>query len=83
MRVLSFLMGEKRTATNAEYPLIMNDAAGFRIFHAAYVTAPGTDIIVDLSTCFRLPAPYHHPFVLDPTTGERVKDVEADAVNGS
>jgi hypothetical protein len=55
----------------AEYPLIMNDDAGFHVFHAACAAALATDIIVDLYTFFHPPAPFHHLFVLDPTTGER------------
>src|SRR5207302_10645251 len=51
----------------SEYPLIMNDDAGFHVFHAACAAALATDIIVDLYTFFRPPAPYHHLFVLDPT----------------
>ena len=34
------------------YPLIMNDDAGFHVFHAACAAALATDIIVDLSTFF-------------------------------
>jgi hypothetical protein len=52
----------------SEYPLIMNDDAGFHVFHAACAAALATDIIVDLYTFFRPPAPYHHLFVLDPTS---------------
>jgi len=66
----------------AEYPLIMNDDAGFCVFHAACAAALATDIIVDLYTFFRPPAPYPHLFVLDPT-GERAKGVGAHAVNRS
>lgn len=66
----------------AEYPLIMNDDAGFHVFHAACAAALATDIIVDLYTFFRPPAPYRRLFVLDPT-GERAKGEEADAVNKS
>ncbi len=52
----------------SEYPLIMNDDAGFHVFHAACAAALATDIIVDLSTFFHPPAPYRRFFVL--TTGE-------------
>ena len=65
-----------------EYPLIMNDDAGFAVFHAACAAALATDIIVDLYTFFRPPAPYHHLFVLDPT-GELSHGEGAHAVNGS
>jgi hypothetical protein len=43
----------------------MNDDAGFAVFYAACAAALATDIIVDLYTFFRPPAPYHHLFVLD------------------
>ena len=49
-----------------EYPLIMNDDAGLAVFHAACAAALATEIIVDLYTFFRPPAPYHQLFVLDP-----------------
>jgi hypothetical protein len=55
----------------SEYPLIMNDDAGLAVFHAACAAALATDIVVDLSTFFRPPAPYHRLFVLDPI-GERL-----------
>ena len=51
----------------SEYPLIMNDDAGLAVFHAACAAALATEIIVDLYTFFRPPAPYHQLFVLDPT----------------
>jgi hypothetical protein len=49
-----------------EYPLIMNDDAGLAVFHAACAAALATEIIVDLYSFFRPPAPYHRIFVLDP-----------------
>ena len=49
----------------SEYPLIMNDDLGFCVFHAACAAALATEIIVDLYSFFRPPAPYHHLFVLD------------------
>ena len=55
----------------SEYPLIMNDDAGFAVFHAACAAALATEIIVDLSTFFRPPAPYHRLFVLDTTQAAR------------
>ena len=50
----------------SEYPLIMNDDAGLAVFHAACAAALATEIIVDLYTFFRPPAPYQHLFVLNP-----------------
>ncbi len=49
----------------SEYPLIMNDDAGLAVFHAACAAALATEIIVDLYSFFRPPAPYHRVFVLD------------------
>jgi hypothetical protein len=49
-----------------EYPLIMNDDAGFHVFHAACAAALAIDIQVDLYTFFRPPEPYQQLFVLDP-----------------
>jgi hypothetical protein len=50
----------------SEYPLIMNDDAGLAVFHAACAAALATEIIVDVYTFFRPPAPYQHLFVLNP-----------------
>ncbi len=47
-----------------EYPLIMNDDAGFHVFHAACAAALALDIQVDLCTFFNPPAPYPPLFVL-------------------
>ena len=66
----------------SEYPLIMNDDAGLAVFHAACAAALATEIIVDLYTFFRPPAPYHHLFVLNPI-GELSHGEGAYAVNGS
>ena len=66
----------------SEYPLIMNDDAGFAVFHAACAAALAADIIVDLYTFFHPPAPYHHLFVLDPI-GEHAPGEGAHAINGS
>ena len=49
-----------------EYPLIMSDDAGLAVFHAACAAALATEIVVDLYTFFRPPAPYQHLFVLNP-----------------
>jgi hypothetical protein len=54
-----------------EYPLIMNDDAGFAVFHAACAAALAIDIQVDLCTFFRPPAPYHQFFVLTTQETER------------
>ena len=53
----------------SEYPLIMNDDAGSAVFHAACAAALATEIVVDLYTFFRPPAPYHGGRVVtDPKT---------------
>ncbi|BCL84726.1 hypothetical protein ccbrp13_71910 [Ktedonobacteria bacterium brp13] len=65
----------------AEYPLIMNDDAGFAVFHAACAAALATDIMVDLYTFFRPPAPYSHLFTLTAVTSNG--EGENHVVNGS
>jgi hypothetical protein len=52
----------------SEYPLIMNDDAGFAVFHAACAVALATEIIVDLYTFFRPPAPFQQLFTLTNTS---------------
>jgi hypothetical protein len=68
----------------AAYPLILSDDAGLFVYHAACAAALATEILVDLYTFFRPPAPYHHLFVLDPRQQTVVYE-KADiyAVNGS
>ena len=51
----------------AAYPLILSDDAGLAVYHAAGAAALATEIVVDLYTFFRPPAPYHQLFVLDAT----------------
>src|SRR5438067_8482662 len=48
----------------AAYPLILSDDAGLAVYHAACSAALATEILVDLYTFFRPPAPYHQLFVL-------------------
>jgi hypothetical protein len=68
----------------ASYPLILSDDAGFFVYHAACAAALATEILVDLYTFFRPPAPYQQLFVLHPQH-EAVANVQAEiyAVNGS
>jgi hypothetical protein len=47
----------------AAYPLILSDDAGLFVYHAACAAALATEILVDLYTFFRPPAPYHQLFV--------------------
>lgn len=59
----------------------MNDDVGLAVFLAACAAALATEIIVDLYTFFRPPAPHHQLFVLDPI-GELSHVEGAYAVNG-
>ena len=68
----------------AAYPLILSDDAGLFVYHAACAAALATEILVDLYTFFRPPAPYHHLFVLDPTQSATSHEkARTYAVNGS
>ena len=49
----------------AAYPLIVSDEARLEVYHAACAAELATEILVDLYTFFRPPAPYQHLFVLD------------------
>jgi hypothetical protein len=48
----------------AEYPLIMSDDAGQTVYHVACALELATDLLVDLYTFFRPPAPYARLFTL-------------------
>lgn len=48
----------------AEYPLIMSDDAEQTVYHAACAVQLATEIMVDLFTFFRPPAPYDRLFSL-------------------
>jgi hypothetical protein len=48
----------------ASYPLILSAEAGLAVYHAACAAQLATEILVDLYTIFRPPAPYHQLFVL-------------------
>jgi hypothetical protein len=68
----------------ASYPLILSDDAGLFVYHAACAAALATEILVDLYTFFRPPAPYQQLFVLNPRQEAAVHDqVNSYAVNGS
>ncbi len=58
----------------AAYPLILSDDAGLFVYHAACAAALATEILVDLYTFFRPPAPYQQLFVLDPTQSTNVPE---------
>jgi hypothetical protein len=68
----------------AAYPLILSDDAGLSVSHAACAAARATEILVDLSTFFRPPAPYHPLLVLDPSPSANARrKAGTSAVNGS
>ncbi len=48
----------------ASYPLILSDDAEQTVYHAACALQLATEILVDLFTFFRPPAPYGPPFTL-------------------
>jgi hypothetical protein len=49
----------------AAYPLIVSDEARVAVYHAACAAELGSEVLVDLYSFFRPPAPYQHLFVLD------------------
>ena len=49
----------------AAYPLIVSDEARLQVYHAACAAVLASEILIDLYTFFRPPAPYQHVFVLD------------------
>ena len=64
------------------YPLILSDDAGLAVYHAACAAALATEILVDLYTFFRPPAPYQQLFVLHSTQTPSAEG-EANAVKRS
>jgi hypothetical protein len=67
----------------AAYPLILSDDAGLAVYHAACAAALATEILVDLYTFFRPPAPYQQLFVLHSTQTTPSAEGDADAVKRS
>jgi len=67
----------------ASYPLIMSAAADHSVYHVACALELATDLLVDLYTFFRPPAPYQQLFTL--TTLQMVPHPKGGgyAVNGS
>ncbi len=47
----------------AAYPLILSDDARLTVYHAACAVELATEIMVDVYTFFRPPAPYHPLYV--------------------
>ncbi len=67
----------------AEYPLIMSDDAEQTIYHAACALQLATEILVDLFTFFRPPAPYARLFTLTAPDLAQNRKGGSDALNGS
>jgi hypothetical protein len=65
--------------TLAAYPLIMSDDAKQTVYHVTCALELATDIIVDVDTFFRPPAPYVRLFTLTADHPEG----GGDAINGS
>jgi hypothetical protein len=67
----------------AEYPLIMSDDAEQTVYHAACALQLATEILVDLFTFFRPPAPYASLFTLTASSAGTNREGGCYAVNGS
>jgi hypothetical protein len=67
----------------ASYPLIMSDDAGQTVYHVACALELATDLLVDLYTFFRPPAPYQQLFTLTTPAPVRSPEGGGYAVNGS
>ena len=64
--------------------ILISDEAGLAVYHAACAAQLATEILVDLYTFFRPPAPYHHLFVLTTQEAERNDEQGGTcAINGS
>lgn len=59
----------------ATYPLMLSDDARLTVYHAACAAELATEILVDLYTLFRPPAPYHQLYVLTAQTVASPHDV--------
>ena len=66
----------------ADYPLIMSDDAAQTVYHVACALELTTDLLVDLYTFFRPPAPYARLFTLTPPAPTQHSEGGSDAVNG-
>ncbi len=67
----------------ANYPLIMSDDAGQTVYHVACALELATDLLVDLYTFFRPPAPYVRLFTLTVSVSAPNSEGGSYAVNGS
>ncbi len=68
-------------AVFADYPLILSDDASQTVYHAACALELATDLLVDLYTFFRPPAPYTHLFTLTAPAPTLHTEGESDAIN--
>jgi hypothetical protein len=67
----------------ANYPLIMNDDQAQTVYHVACALELATDLLVDLYTFFRPPAPYQKLFTLTTLAPVWGPEGRGYAVNGS
>lgn len=67
----------------ADYPLIMSDDTSQTVYHIACALELATDLLVDLYTFFRPPAPYAHLFTLIAPAPTLHSKGESHAVNES
>jgi hypothetical protein len=67
----------------AGYPLIMSDDPSQTVYHVACALQLVTDLLVDLYTFFRPPAPYVRLFTLARPSPALHPEGGSDALNGS
>ncbi len=67
----------------ANYPLIMSDDARQTVYHVACALELATDLLVDLYTFFRPPAPYVRLFTLTASVSAPNLEGGSYAANGS
>jgi hypothetical protein len=66
-----------------EYPLIMSDEAKPTVYHAACALQLATEILLDLFTCLRPPAPHARLFTLTRPRGASPREGDHHAINES
>jgi hypothetical protein len=67
----------------ADYPLIMSDDTSQTVYHIACALELVTNLLVDLYTFFRPPAPYTSLFTLIPPPSTQHAEGDSDAINRS
>ena len=67
----------------AEYPLIMSDKAKPTVYHAACALQLATEILVDLFTFFRPPAPHARLYTLTRPRGASPREGDHHAIDKS